>query len=232
MTNSMLDGWREFYILLRTAAAALVALLFVAASIGAGYLSAARGSPTHTYTSPIIFHYTYVLFLSLVALIPINTDWSFSAIIGISAAIALVYSFFIFVRVMRGTASDLDDRLGYGASPLAAYAGTLAASIFIFQRSNVGPPLLAGALILLLLINIRNAWDLTLFLPSGAETKIRHRSVGGLDQCRRNSPSTARISAGLIRRACATVTECSGPSSFSSQKLRNLFSWGNAGQRS
>jgi hypothetical protein len=32
----MLDGWHEFYTLLGTAAAALVALLFVAASIGAG----------------------------------------------------------------------------------------------------------------------------------------------------------------------------------------------------
>ena len=159
----MLEGWHEFYILLGTAAAALVALLFVAASIGVGLLSTARGSPTHTYTSPIVFHYTYVLFLSLVSLIPSNTDWSLAAIIGGSAAAALGYSCFIFVRVMRGSAIDLDDRLGYGASPLAAYAAALAASVFVFERSNIGPPLLAGALILLLLVNIRNAWDLTLF---------------------------------------------------------------------
>jgi len=159
----MLDGWHEFYILLGTAAAALVALLFVAASIGAGLLSTARGSPTHTYTSPIVFHYTYVLFLCLAALMPVNTDWSLAGIIGGSAAIALVYSCYIFVRVLRGSAVDLDDRLSYGASPLVAYAATLAAAVFVFERSAVGPPLLAGALILLLLINIRNAWDLTLF---------------------------------------------------------------------
>lgn len=159
----MLDGWHEFYILLGTAAAALVALLFVAASIGAGYLSAARGSPTHTYTSPIVFHYTYVLFLSLVSLMPINTDWSLAATIGISAAIAFGYSCFIFIRVMRGTAVDLDDRLSYGASPMVAYAAAVAAALFIVTHSIVGPPLLAGALILLLLVNIRNAWDLTIF---------------------------------------------------------------------
>jgi len=159
----MLEGWHEFYVLLGTAAAALVALLFVAASIGVGYISLARGSPTHTYTSPVVFHYTYVLFLSLVSLIPVNTDWSLAAIIGVSAAIALGYSCFIFARVLRGSAVDLDDRLSYGASPLAAYAAALAAAVFIFRRSPVGPPLLAGALILLLLINIRNAWDLTVF---------------------------------------------------------------------
>ena len=91
----MLDGWHEFYILLGTAAAALVALMFVAASIGAGYLSAERASATRTFTSPIIFHYTYVLFLSLAALVPINTDTSLAAIIGISAAAGFINSIFI-----------------------------------------------------------------------------------------------------------------------------------------
>ncbi len=159
----MLEGWHEFYALLGTAAAALVALLFVAASIGTGYLSAERSSPTRTFTSPIVFHYTYVLFLSLVALAPTNTDTSLAAIVGLSSAGALVYSSFIFVRVLRSQTTDLDDRLGYGAGPLAAYAAALAASVFLVDRSTIGPPLLAGALTLLLLVNIRNAWDLTVF---------------------------------------------------------------------
>ncbi len=64
---------------------------------------------------------------------------------------------------MRSPTSDLDDRLAYGASPLAAYAAALAAAVFIFEHSPIGPPLLAGALILLLLVNIRNAWDLMVF---------------------------------------------------------------------
>ena len=48
-----LEHWREFYLLVGTAAAALVALLFVAASIGAGYLTAERASNTRTYMSPV-----------------------------------------------------------------------------------------------------------------------------------------------------------------------------------
>jgi hypothetical protein len=159
----MLERWHEFYILLGTAAAALVGLLFVAASIGAGYLSAERASPTRTFTSPIVFHYTYVLFLSLVSLMPTNTDTSLAAVIGLSAAAALVYSGFILIRVLRSHTTDLDDRLGYGAGPVAAYAAALAAAVLIFERWVVGPSLLAGALTLLLLVNIRNAWDLTVF---------------------------------------------------------------------
>ena len=41
-------------------------------------------------------------------------------------------------------------------------------------------------------------------------------------QCRRNTPSTARSSAGLIGLECATVTEYDGPSSFSCQKRRKF----------
>jgi hypothetical protein len=159
----MLEGWHEFYALLGTAAAALVALLFVAATIGAGYLSGERAGPTRTFTSPIVFHYTYVLFLSLAALVPINTDTSLAAVIGISAAVALIYSIHILVRVLRSAAIDLDDRLAYGTSPIAAYAAALVAAVLIFEHWQVGPPLLAGALVLLLLVNIRNAWDLTVF---------------------------------------------------------------------
>jgi len=165
----MLEGWHEFYSLIGTAAAALVALLFVAASIGAGYLSAKRGSPTRTFTSPIVFHYTYVLFVSLVGLVPVNTDASLAVIVGIAAVIGLTYSIFVLIGVMRSSAADIDDRLGYGAGPAAGYAAAFAASVFIFERSSVGPPLLAGALILLLLVNIRNAWDLTVFFAQRRE---------------------------------------------------------------
>jgi hypothetical protein len=159
----MLEGWHEFYALLGTAAAALVALLFVAASIGTGFLSTDRNSPTRIFTSPVVFHYTFVLFISLIALVPIETDTSLAIIIGISAAGSLAYSIFILIRVLRSNVSDIDDRIGYGASPPAGYAATLAAALFIWHHSVIGPPLLAGALILLLLINIRNAWDLTVF---------------------------------------------------------------------
>jgi hypothetical protein len=159
----MLESWHEFYGLLGTAAAALVALLFVAASIGAGFLSTDRDSPTRIFTTPVVFHYTFVLFVSLIALMPIETDSSLAIVIGISATGALLYSIFILIRVLDRGLPDIEDHIGYGACPPAAYAATLAAALFIWHHSVIGPPLLAGALILLLLINIRNAWDLTVF---------------------------------------------------------------------
>ncbi len=165
----MLEGWHEFYGLLGTAAAALAALLFVAASIGTGFMSTAPSSPTRTFTSPVLFHYTYVLFVSLIALMPDTTDTSLALIVGVSAAAACAYSLFILRRVLRSNVTDIDDHIGYGVSPPLGYAATLAAAIFIHAHSTIGPPLLAGALIFSLLVNIRNTWDLTVFFAQRRE---------------------------------------------------------------
>jgi hypothetical protein len=159
----MLQGWHEFYGLLGTAAAALAALLFVAASIGTGYMNAGTGGPTRTFTSPVLFHYAYVLFVSLIALMPDTTDRSIGLIVGVSAAGALAYSIFIFRRVLRSSVTDIDDHLCYGISPPLAYAATLAGAIAIHAHADLGPPLLGGALIFSLLVNIRNTWDLTVY---------------------------------------------------------------------
>jgi hypothetical protein len=49
MMASEWHDWHDFYMLLGTASAALVALLFVAVSIGASFLTPERSVATRTY---------------------------------------------------------------------------------------------------------------------------------------------------------------------------------------
>jgi hypothetical protein len=173
----MFEGWHEFYILLGTAATTLVALLFVAASIGAGFLSKANAGQTRTFLSPIVFHYTAVLFVSLIVLIPAQTHLSLGLSIGFVAAIGLIYAVVILVRVIRNEVADMADNLGYGACPVAAYAATLvAAALLLGSDSAAGPNVLAGAALLLLVINIRNAWDTMLSLVRRATEQHRPKA--------------------------------------------------------
>jgi hypothetical protein len=157
----MLSPWHEFYTLLGTAAAALVALLFVAATVGAGLISEQRSAATRTFMTPIIFHYTCVLFLSLMALVPGMSELALAAFVTVVTLTGIGFSVVVLISVVHTTA-DTADRFSYGALPLAAYAAGLAAAGFLFAHSFIGPYVLAGALVLLLLINIRNAWDLTI----------------------------------------------------------------------
>ncbi len=158
----LLQHWHEFYLLVGTAAAALVALLFVAASIGAGILTRHPGGPTRTYMSPVAFHFTSVLFVSAAALVPTHTRLTLGLLVGLNAIAGTVYAAFVLRRLFTDNIADVADRICYGMVPLFAYLAGLAAAYLIFGGSMHAPEFLAGTVVLLLIVNIRNAWDLML----------------------------------------------------------------------
>lgn len=158
----MFEHWHEFYLLLGTAAAALVALLFVAASIGVDYLTPARSGGARTFMSPVGFHYTAVLVFSLAALAPWTSPQLFGVVTATLAVIGVVYSLFVLVRVVQSTLSDGADVIAYGATPAVAYAIVAVAGRLFFTGNEIAAPVYACALVMLIVVNIRNAWDLML----------------------------------------------------------------------
>jgi len=97
-----LKEWHEFYALVGTAGATLLDLLFVAVSLGAGYLTEERQSATRTFMSPVAVHFTSVFFLSAVALFRWHQVKFFAALIGVTALIGAIISTYITVQVVRG----------------------------------------------------------------------------------------------------------------------------------
>jgi hypothetical protein len=162
LLNNINEGWHDFYMLLGTSSAALVALLFVAASIGAGFLTPERSTATRTFMSPVVFHYSTTLLMSLIALIPAHTPISLTVGIAAVAVAGLVYTTMVLVGLARASITDIADRFGYGLFPLAAYLAMLASAGLMLSRPPFGADILAAALLLLLAVNIRNAWDLML----------------------------------------------------------------------
>src|SRR5262245_46401483 len=124
-TAPLLEHWHEFYLLIGTAAAALVALLFVAASVGTGLLSREPDGPTRTYISPIAFHFTSALFVAAAALVPSHTLFTLGALVGLNAIAGMLYSGFIMRRLFTDHIADTADRFCYGILPFAAYAAGL-----------------------------------------------------------------------------------------------------------
>ena len=58
---------------------------------------------------------------------------------------------------------------GYWSPFLAGcYGAGLVAAIFLFRHSVIGLDILAGAALLLLVVNIRNAWDLMISMARSA----------------------------------------------------------------
>jgi hypothetical protein len=63
--TEILHDWHDFYVLLGTAAATLIGLMFVAASIGAGLFTDEHKDMMRTFLTPTIIHFCAVLFFSL-----------------------------------------------------------------------------------------------------------------------------------------------------------------------
>ena len=162
--GATLERWHDFYLLVGTAAATLVALLFVAASIGAGFLRAEGAAATRIYMSPVVLHFTSVLVACAVGLVPSHTRMSLALIIGAGAVGGLAVSGHLLVRVLKDPSTDWSDNLAYGIAPAVGYLAALVAAVLFLVGSPRAPEVLAGALIWLLVDNIRNAWDLALFM--------------------------------------------------------------------
>ena len=59
---------------------------------------------------------------------------------------------------------DMQDRLGYAALPAVGYVLVIAAGIALAWQYGIGCDVLALGAGLLLLVGIRNAWDMTTFI--------------------------------------------------------------------
>jgi hypothetical protein len=165
-----LERWHDFYLLVGTAGATLLALLFVAVSLGAGFLSEARAASTRAFFSPVVVHFTTVFFISAVGLFPAHKPVIFASLVGTCAAIGGSISLVTTVELLRHTWTRyVQDHLAYGVLPLICYVALLVASAMVIAEHEYSLLVLAGALLLLLIVNIRNAWDLTLSM-------VRHQT--------------------------------------------------------
>jgi hypothetical protein len=164
-----LREWHDFYVLTGTAGATLLALLFVAISLGAGILTDEHRTATRMFMSPVVVHFTSVFFVSAVALFPWRRAEYFAALIGATALIGAIISSWITIQVVRTEMTNyIEDYLAYGVLPDFGYLALLGAALAIYLEQDFGLMALAGGLLLLAIVNIRNAWDLTLTMARRA----------------------------------------------------------------
>jgi hypothetical protein len=170
--HAALKEWSDFYVLVGTAGATLLALLFVAVSLGAGFLSEAQKAATRTFMSPVVIHFTSAFFVSAISLAPLDPAL-FAALLVATAVIGGMVSIITTVQVWRtNLTSYWEDYCAYGLLPLLGYLVLLATAATIYLKMPVSLDLLAAAPLLLIIVNIRNVWDLTLTMVR------RHKSSG------------------------------------------------------
>ena len=165
--TDVLRDWRDFYALIGTAAATLVGLMFVAASIGASYFTVEREHGLQAFLTPTVLHFSAVVIACLIMIAPHSGPLSLGLSLFAGSLIGLGYAGRRWLAVRRRKyALDLADTLWYLVGPLTGYVVIAVAAALVFWRADphLGLDLLAIALGLLLLLGIRNAWDMTVWI--------------------------------------------------------------------
>jgi hypothetical protein len=163
----VLGAWHDLYMLVGTASATLVGLLFVAASVGARFFTADRHMALRLFLSPSVVHFTSVLVACLIAISPLRSWKVLAAFLGGDSLFGLLYAAVVWRNMVRHgftTNIDVEDRVCYAVLPALGYAIMAAACLVLADEVDAGCGMLAFAMVVLLLVGIRNAWDMTAWM--------------------------------------------------------------------
>jgi hypothetical protein len=168
-----MQAWDNFYYLIGSASAGLIGLLFVVMTLTAGRERSRILRGAALYMTPTIVHFGVVLSISAITLAPGLPPPARAVAFGLFVLAGLAASVRGCVgiaRMARGAAVPVhwSDLWCYGAAPTAMYL-CLAAVIAeaLWARVPWAPFAMAGLLLALLLLAIRNAWDLVTWMTPG-----------------------------------------------------------------
>jgi hypothetical protein len=163
-----MSRWHDFYMLTGGAAATLMGLLFVALSFGIGLEVQKRTDGINTFVTPTVVHFVEVLVIAAASVSPLPPTFVALLLGGLVVANTLPG-----VRRVGRLRSyhaeepfDWRDWVWYLLLPVAGHLVLLAAAIGMWQADERALLAMAGALVLLLVAGVRNAWDLVLYLLS------------------------------------------------------------------
>ncbi len=158
---SELAGWDSFYVIVGSAAGALIGLQFVVITLIAERPPRDAAKAGAAFATPTIVHFGAVLLLSALLRAPWRAITTVSVLCGVVGLAGVTYSVVVArrMRVQTTYRPVLPDWLFYVLLPSAGYA-LLTGSAFA-ARSQMRPALfgVGGSVLLLLFVGISNSWD-------------------------------------------------------------------------
>ena len=160
-----LAAWDSFYVIVGSAAGALIGLQFVVVALLAQKPSIPVPEATAAFGTPTVVHLGAALLLSALARAPWPTIVFPALLWGLMGLGGVVYAVIV-IRRMRAQAAyipEFEDWLFHIVLPTAAYA--LLALSAVAALAFTGEALfgVGAAVLLLLFISIRNAWDAVVY---------------------------------------------------------------------
>jgi len=165
--SSVLGPWSNFYALTGTSASALTGLMFVVITLVTGEERAPR-SPDgiSTFSTPTVLHFCAALLVSAILIAPWGSLLFPATLVALTGLYGVVYVLRVSSRArhLETYRPDFEDLCWYTILPLIAHFAMLAGAAMLFAAPAGAPYPIAGGVAFLILIGIRNAWDVVTFL--------------------------------------------------------------------
>jgi hypothetical protein len=170
----MFAGWENFYLMIGSAAAGLIGLLFVVATLTGGLGADKAELGARVYLTPTVSHFAVILATAAMTAVPHLAPWGTGGLLAATALWGLGYSINVTVMLYarKGpTAPHWTDFWCYGWFPAGLYLALIAAAAALAMRFVWAQDAFAAALLVLLLLTIRNAWDLVVSIAPAVNSK-------------------------------------------------------------
>src|SRR6185312_845077 len=172
--------WQNFYLLVGTAAATLIGLMFVAVTFGASLMTAEASPSARAWLDPPFAHFVTVLFTAAVMVSPLTSALPIAAallIVPLMRSLALVR---VYRRMREAHARyqdiELSDWMSGVVLPLVCYMALLASGAGFVGGYPIAFAGLAAVIVVILLLGVFGAWELMMWL---ALTRLRRDAPPG-----------------------------------------------------
>jgi hypothetical protein len=156
-----LNAWDSFYVIVGSAAGALIGLQFVVMTLIAERPRTTSGAAASAFATPTIVHFSCCLLIAALIRVP-WPDIEIGAVVGGVVGLAgLVYMTVILIRMRQQSAyrPDWEDWTFHILLPFLAYALLGASSLASVAHARQALFGVGVTTLLLLFIGIHNAWD-------------------------------------------------------------------------
>jgi hypothetical protein len=172
--SSVLAPWGNFYVLSGSSAGALTGLMFVVITLVTGVERSRNAEDgMSAFSTPTVLHFGSALLISAVLCAPWGSLTYPAALLGLAGLYAVVYVTRAWARTRRLTdyQPDLEDLVWFTILPLAAYGILVVGAALLPFVPIQAMFVIAAGVLLLIIIGIRNAWDIVTYLAIQTQEK-------------------------------------------------------------
>jgi hypothetical protein len=158
--------WETFYFMIGSSSAGLIGLLFVVVTLSGDIDATKAARAQGTFLTPTVFHFITAVIISAAAVMPGLHAGALATAIALPAIVGFGFAAKAMIQMFSGAANapHWSDYLFYGALPSVIYVWLIASAWGTSQGASIAYTGVGVGVLALLLLGIRDAWDLVTWL--------------------------------------------------------------------